>query len=81
MSGEPLVRVIARQSGLRRAAEVTQHPVHELLERSPALHRFLHGTWLGHPLHPALTDLPVGAWTASALFDLLERVNGGRALQ
>ena len=23
----------------------------------------LHGTWLGHPLHPALATLPIGAWT------------------
>jgi len=23
----------------------------------------LHGTWLGHPLHPALTTLPIGTWT------------------
>ncbi|MDQ4075457.1 MAG: Rieske 2Fe-2S domain-containing protein [Chloroflexota bacterium] len=32
----------------------------------------LHGTWLGHPLHPVLTDLPVGAWTIATLFDSLE---------
>lgn len=29
----------------------------------------LHGTWLGHPLHPALTDIVVGAWSMSSLFD------------
>lgn len=29
----------------------------------------LHGEWMGHPLHPALTDVPVGAFTASAIFD------------
>ena len=23
-----------------------------------------HGVWLGHPLHPVLTDVPIGAWTA-----------------
>ena len=22
----------------------------------------LNGTWLGHPLHPAITDVPIGAW-------------------
>jgi nitrite reductase/ring-hydroxylating ferredoxin subunit/uncharacterized membrane protein len=32
----------------------------------------MHGTWLGHPLHPVLTDVPVGAWTAAAVFDALE---------
>jgi nitrite reductase/ring-hydroxylating ferredoxin subunit/uncharacterized membrane protein len=35
------------------------------------LRNFLNGTWLGEPLHVALTDLPVGAWTAAMIFDLL----------
>jgi nitrite reductase/ring-hydroxylating ferredoxin subunit len=30
----------------------------------------LSGTWLGHPLHPVLTDVVVGAWTGSLLLDL-----------
>jgi nitrite reductase/ring-hydroxylating ferredoxin subunit/uncharacterized membrane protein len=30
----------------------------------------LHGTWLGHPLHPVLTDIPIGAWTSALLLDL-----------
>lgn len=32
----------------------------------------LHGVWLGHPLHPAVTDIPVGSWTVAAALDLLE---------
>lgn len=31
----------------------------------------LHGIPLGHPLHVMLTDIPIGAWTLSALFDIL----------
>ena len=34
----------------------------------------LHGVWLGHPLHPALTDLPIGFWTSAFVLDLV----GGR---
>ncbi len=34
----------------------------------------LHGVWLGHPLHPALTDLPIGFWTSAFVLDLA----GGR---
>jgi nitrite reductase/ring-hydroxylating ferredoxin subunit len=30
---------------------------------------FLNGTWLGHPVHPAVTDVPVGAMTVAALLD------------
>lgn len=29
----------------------------------------VHGVWLGHPLHPVLTDIPVGAWTAALALD------------
>ncbi len=31
----------------------------------------LGGTWLGHPLHPLLTDVVVGAFTSASLLDLL----------
>jgi nitrite reductase/ring-hydroxylating ferredoxin subunit/uncharacterized membrane protein len=34
----------------------------------------LHGVWLGHPLHPVLTDLPIGFWTSAFVLDLV----GGR---
>jgi len=30
-----------------------------------------HGTWIGHPLHPALTDIPVGAWVGTLVLDIL----------
>lgn len=29
----------------------------------------LNGVWLGHPLHPALTDIPLGAWTTTVACD------------
>ena len=32
---------------------------------------WLNGVWLGHPLHPALTDVAVGAWSTGALLDLV----------
>ncbi|MBV9543040.1 MAG: Rieske 2Fe-2S domain-containing protein, partial [Chloroflexi bacterium] len=32
---------------------------------------WLNGVWLGHPLHPALTDVPIGAWWAGAALDLV----------
>jgi nitrite reductase/ring-hydroxylating ferredoxin subunit/uncharacterized membrane protein len=30
---------------------------------------FLNGVWLGHPLHPMLTDIPLGAWTMTLTLD------------
>lgn len=37
----------------------------------------LTGSWLGHPLHPMLTDVPIGVWTSSLLLDVI----GGRGGQ
>jgi nitrite reductase/ring-hydroxylating ferredoxin subunit/uncharacterized membrane protein len=33
---------------------------------------FLHGTWFGRPLHPALTNIPIGAWTTAVVLDVLD---------
>ena len=33
----------------------------------------LHGVWLGHPLHPMLTDVPIGAWTAGVALDMMRQ--------
>jgi nitrite reductase/ring-hydroxylating ferredoxin subunit/uncharacterized membrane protein len=38
---------------------------------------FLHGTWLGHPLHPVLTDVPIGAWSTALVFDTLDAGRDG----
>lgn len=43
--------------------------------------RFLHGDWLGHPLHPLLVHLPMGLWPAALVFDIASRCGlGGEAL-
>ena len=38
---------------------------------------FLNGSWLGHPLHPALTDVPIGAWMGASLLDVADGGRGG----
>ncbi|TCR15196.1 Rieske 2Fe-2S domain-containing protein [Streptomyces sp. BK205] len=30
----------------------------------------LHGTWLGHPVHPLLVQVPIGSWLSAAVLDL-----------
>jgi nitrite reductase/ring-hydroxylating ferredoxin subunit/uncharacterized membrane protein len=32
---------------------------------------FLNGTWLGHPVHAALTDLPIGVMTVAIVLDVI----------
>jgi nitrite reductase/ring-hydroxylating ferredoxin subunit/uncharacterized membrane protein len=76
-------RFIDRQRWLEPVADVLQKLVggsYKALGRpGHSLKTFLHGTWLGHPLHPVLTDIPIGAWTIAVLFDLsylIERSHG-----
>lgn len=48
--------------------------------RSRPLMDFLHGRWLGHALHPVLSDLPIGFWSAVPLLDLAGDEGGATAL-
>lgn len=45
--------------------------------RPRRVRNLLSGTALGHPAHPMLTDLPIGAWSMSALLDTV----GGRSAE
>jgi nitrite reductase/ring-hydroxylating ferredoxin subunit/uncharacterized membrane protein len=64
---------VESQNWLDRLADPLQQWVRSSLS-SPQFKKvknILHGTWLGHPLHPMLTDVPLGSWTATMLFDIL----------
>src|SRR5215213_9031764 len=37
----------------------------------------LHGVWLGHPLHPVFTDIPIGAWTTALALDAVSNGDAG----
>jgi nitrite reductase/ring-hydroxylating ferredoxin subunit len=61
------VRVADLAEPLDPAAEVVQGAVKAVPR---PVRNALDGVWLGAPLHPALTDVPLGAWTAAAALDL-----------
>jgi len=47
-------------------------PLSDVVQRltsKGAVKSALAGTWLGHQLHPVLTDLPLGAWTMATALD------------
>jgi nitrite reductase/ring-hydroxylating ferredoxin subunit len=48
-------------------------PWRERYQDNPVLELMHGGRWLGHPLHPALSDLPIGLWGGSLLLDLIDR--------
>jgi nitrite reductase/ring-hydroxylating ferredoxin subunit/uncharacterized membrane protein len=66
---------IADLTWLDRLAEPLAGAASRLTRPRP-LKDLLTGTWLGHPLHPVLTDVTIGAWTSAWLLDL---VPGDRA--
>lgn len=45
-------------------------PAAELLIRTPRARGILHGHWLGHGIHPLMTDFPLGMWLSGTLLDL-----------
>ncbi len=78
------VRTVDRQEWLDGAGSALGRLAGWALGRRGTLQRrvknALHGTWLGHPLHPALTDVPLGAWTAALVLDTVDLARGGDGL-
>jgi nitrite reductase/ring-hydroxylating ferredoxin subunit/uncharacterized membrane protein len=69
--------VVQKQAWLDGPSYKVEHAVALVLNllgnASRPVRDALHGTWLGHPVHPILTDLPVGAWTATVVLDATGR--------
>jgi len=84
MASEALINAIERQDFLEQAGDAIQPAVSNAFKAAgPAgreVKNFLHGTWLGHPLHPVLTDVPIGAWTAALALDAMESISGRKEL-
>ena len=71
-----IIGAIERQDWLAPAEESVQGAVNSAFgsagETGKAIQNALNGKWLGHALHPVMTDIPVGAWTASLVLDCME---------
>ena len=78
------VDVIKKQDWLEPIADRLQPTIAGALGADgfigPKVADILHGTWLGHPLHVVLTDVPLGSWTAAAVLDVLEQKTGSRVI-
>ena len=48
-------------------------PVRERYQDNPVLELLHGGRWVGHPLHPALSDLPIGLWAGVMVLDATDR--------
>jgi nitrite reductase/ring-hydroxylating ferredoxin subunit/uncharacterized membrane protein len=74
------VDLVERQEWLEPVESGLQQAVGSTFDSAGAAGRkvrnFLHGVWLGHPLHPVLTDIPIGAWTAAVILDAADVPRG-----
>jgi nitrite reductase/ring-hydroxylating ferredoxin subunit/uncharacterized membrane protein len=74
MTQDGIIGTIDQQEWLKPVEEDLQNLVHKgfRFRGGRQLKNFLHGTWIGHPLHVILTDVPIGAWTMAIIFDALD---------
>jgi nitrite reductase/ring-hydroxylating ferredoxin subunit/uncharacterized membrane protein len=75
---EPIVRAIESAEALDPVAQSAGKTVRGLLSGGP-LKDALSGTWLGHAVHPMLTDVVIGSFTAASVLDLIAPGDDGRA--
>jgi uncharacterized membrane protein len=71
MAVSPIVRALRAAESVRigeDAAVATQRALRRFLAGS-RLDAALRGAWLGHPVHPLLVTVPIGAWASAALLD------------
>ncbi|MEU2612275.1 Rieske 2Fe-2S domain-containing protein [Micromonospora sp. NPDC007271] len=65
-----LLNKLEQANRLDRIGDRLQQIVQGTL-RSRRVRDLLHGVWLGHPLHPAMVQVPVGAWMSGAVLDMM----------
>jgi nitrite reductase/ring-hydroxylating ferredoxin subunit len=65
------LRLTKQLADLAEPLDEVSEPVQEAVSAVPKpIRDVLDGVWFGNPLHPALTDVPIGAWTAAFALDL-----------
>ncbi len=77
------VELIAEQQWLDTVGERIQERMHAVYDSTPTGRKaksILQGHWLGHPLHAALSDVPLGAWTVALALDACEMTTGLRPM-
>lgn len=70
---------VTQQGWVKPAEKALEKTAQATVEHPPRLLKnFLHGTWLGHPLHPAIIEVPIGAFTVTTILDIMGAARGTR---
>ncbi|MFJ7288244.1 DUF2231 domain-containing protein [Curtobacterium sp. NPDC098951] len=73
-----LTDAVEHASVLDKAVDIDRSVV-KAFAKPKALRQLLHGVPFGHPLHPLLVQVPLGAWTSAAVLDLIGGKGNARA--
>ena len=66
-------RIVEALHFLDKVSDVVQPEVQKAVDAGGTTARnVLDGVWLEAPLHPVMTDVPIGSWTAALVFDGLD---------
>lgn len=76
---DPLMDTVEDASALDPVVNAVRSAVTRLLPWT-TVRDLLHGVWLGHPVHPAAVQLPIGAFASAAILDALPGTRGASAL-
>jgi nitrite reductase/ring-hydroxylating ferredoxin subunit/uncharacterized membrane protein len=75
---------VAREVGALEAIDTVARPVQDAVKArlgNDLVRDALTGRWLGHSVHPVLTDLPIGFWTSAFTLDLIGGKRSRKAAQ
>ncbi len=79
-AGERGLAMLGRQGWLDRPSYRLEHALGLALAAwggaGERVSNLLHGTWLGHPLHPLLASLPTGAMASTVALDVVDALGG-----
>ena len=75
-------RIVEALPFLDRISDAVQPEVQKAVDAGGTTARnVLDGVWLEAPLHPVMTDVPIGAWTTALVFDGLDLATGKKPVQ
>lgn len=74
-------RIVASSAALDGAGSVIAEKIRGIMPSGGGVKDVLSGVFLGHTLHPLLTDVPIGAWTSATILDLVGGASSRPAAQ
>jgi len=79
---DPFTGIIDRIAGLDELGNTLTGALHSFVKRNEVTQSVadvLHGKQAGHPIHPIITDITVGAWLLGSAFDIVSLIKPSKA--